>query len=398
MKPSSDIATGGPDTGGTSAPVGTMCSSCYEAHFTPMLRFVQQLQEQHTAQLNDLRDMLDRKADRIQVPTVAMFQELEAKIAAHADGREADTIKVPTMAMFQELEAKIAAHADGKKAENSQVPTMAMFQELEAKIVAHADGRKADNIHAPTMAMFQELEAKLVAHTEDWKANTSTGVATLVRLSEVEAGLKRKADAGSMSSVERIRKLESSMEHKASAKDVATKAELAELEILVDQLRLLGPPTTPTSAADLDQLKKVQVVVAAAGKHVDRQLKELRHQLKDLREELRARPSGGQCEEAQVGDERWPGRTLGDTSHALSDGASDVGSVGGGSVASTFAGLGLEEKAELQKVRAVVGAASTVFSSQLRKLTAQVRELRQDLSTVKAQLSDATMDMDAYAQ
>merc|ERR1712014_272262 len=108
------------------------------------------------------------------------------------------------------------------------------------------------------------------------------------------------------------------------------------------------------------------MLVAAAGARFDRQLKELRQQLREIKErEPQLQPLEPASPAAM--HSRWPGRVLrSESDPACVDDDSEVGSEVrsrsgsiSGSLAGSVNGLGPEERAELQKISAVVGAAGT---------------------------------------
>jgi len=136
------------------------------------------------------------------------------------------------------------------------------------------------------------------------------------------------------------------------------------------------------SSSSSPDVKRLQVVITAAGSRFDRQLQELRQQMRSLHKDCAA-PG-----------ERWPGRVLTNPCPDASDAASDAGfseggcstarslgrsSLGGTSLAFSAGSIDASDAAELKKVRAVVGAAGTVFSRELRGVRTQIRELREEL-------------------
>lgn len=149
-------------------------------------------------------------------------------------------------------------------------------------------------------------------------------------------------------------------------------------------------PAEKVGAEKSSEMRKMQIVVAAAGARFDKQLREVRQQVKELRDSVRESGSPG-----AVG-ERWPGRVLGGAPSPMSDaaseaGRSDTGSLAGsvtschqslsGSICGSACGsvLGAEELAEIKRIQAIVGAAGTAFTREMRDMRNQVSEMRKEM-------------------
>lgn len=249
-----------------------------------------------------------------------------------------------------------------------------------------------------------ELRAGLEAAIEDRVAKAAAcrpehcGVATLVRLQELATAVQKKPDAGTVPTVVQLREVAVAVEGQLQEVAGAVEARVEELAAVVQRKADLdGVPTrdevsalraevqearatadAASAAAEKSGVKRVQVLVAAAGASFGKQLRELREQVQELRQDLPPH-------------ERWPGRVLG--SGPLSDAGSEAGSAAEsaarsipGSAAGSVAGLGSEEMAELKKVQAIVTAASTVFTRDLRNLRGQVREVSGEMVKMKGLL------------
>merc|ERR1712083_663211 len=114
-----------------------------------------------------------------------------------------------------------------------------------------------------------------------------------------------------------------SLEHKAESREVPTLTQWQELRT---QIPLPAEATSAPKAEEKTDLKKIQMLVAAAGARFDRQLKELRQQLRETKEREQAlqhlEPSSSSGTLS-----RWPGRVLRtDRDPACVDDDSDLGS------------------------------------------------------------------------
>jgi len=262
-------------------------------------------------------------------------------------------------------------------------------------------------------------QVKRLAVLVDQKANIKD-VPTAAQMAQLTALLSQAGTEGSMPSsptnsdgplsTSRLEHLAAVVEHKASVADV--NATLKQVQALHADLRKLWhqqrgatavavAPAIGVSAGGAAErsmeVKMVQLVIAAAGARFDKQLRELRQQLRELREECgmnkelqrsRLNEDGSAGSARGLDDARWPGRVL-SGSRAASDAGSlidsDTGSLTG-SMAGSMMSLGPEEKAELKKIQAIVGAAGTAFSRDLRDIREQLRALLAEMNKVKERL------------
>jgi len=348
-----------------------------------MLRYIQQSQEQLNAKVAQIERQMEEKANKADLPTAKQFEDL---VAAHKAGPTADVSSVSTQVLLKEMSAAIQ-----RKADAGNVATLQQVNRLAAQV-----DQKANAKDVPTASQIAQLTALI---------SQAGGEGTSMPLSPTGSD-------GPLNNA-RIEQLTAAVEAKASAADVnATLKQVQALHADLRELRhqqrgttaaAVAPATAAAAAAGAAagtaaersmEVKKVQVVVAAAGQRFDKQLRELRRELRELREECGANKElqssrlneDGSAESARgLDDARWPGRKLSD-SRAPSD--FDTGSLTG-SLAGSQGGwstLGPEEKAELKKIQAVVGAAGTAFTRDLRDIREQLRALLAEQNTVKERL------------
>ncbi|CAE8642084.1 unnamed protein product [Polarella glacialis] len=275
--------------------------------------------------------------------------------------------------------------------------------------------RKADANNVATLAQLELLSARV-----DQKAEAEDAV-SLAKVQElIAAALKESmrpvqddalpAAAAQLAQVADLRELVSPLEGRMSTELAKVPLLLSQVEELASSafLRLSeekkvitgGEATNKEDAKNSSDLRKIQLVIAAAGARFDKQLKELRQQIKHLQQEgVSAENLGADLGSAgalpvksslpaPTRENRWPGRELGSgpPSEAGSDAGSFTGSIAGSMAGSVVGGLAPEERAELQKIQAVVGAAGTAFSKDLKEVRRYIQEVKEDLLGVKEQL------------
>eukprot|EP00928_Gymnodinium_smaydae_P031677 TRINITY_DN23174_c0_g1_i1.p1 TRINITY_DN23174_c0_g1~~TRINITY_DN23174_c0_g1_i1.p1 ORF type:complete len:450 (+),score=117.72 TRINITY_DN23174_c0_g1_i1:56-1405(+) len=314
-----------PGAAGEAAEVRTaikgVCAEYFECHISPVLRFVQQAQEQFNCQLRDFRTALDHKTEA-QEQFSRQLSDLRIALDRKA---EADTV------LSRQSIVEIVAGEASRRSEHNGVSTLVKLQELSAAVQ-----RKADAALVPTMTQLKALSALV-----EQKANAKDVASTTAQVDELA---KMRAAGGESNDFTALRQRVDEL-----ARTLQQKAEGQESK---DQLRVL---------------------VAAAGARFDRQLRDLKQKIHELQKESR--------------EERWPGRVLGGGgpgSDAGSDAPSMPDSVAG-SLTGSIAGstYGPEERAELRKIQAVVGAAGTAFTRDLRELRRQVQECKGELMKLK---------------
>lgn len=473
----------------TGATLRGICSSYFENHVSPVLRYIQQAQEQLNSQLQELKTTLASKGDitEAQQQLDTQLQELRTTLARKADIGEASKAvegdkndnsgivssrrhqyggKAPpdregqggvsTLIRLQDLTAAVKTKADA-----SSVPTLAQFHKLEATVnqkfntkdfPAELTRRLADQgVEKTTLKQLQDVEQKVEelaasvrvssrdAPTEPtsptWeRLDMCTTPSTVHEPSTLEA----KDTAGTDPSIQQlvdlvervdsqVQELATAMDEKANTKDIPTEVRVLCAELvqtgdtaatnpsilgLVDLVQRVDSQVQELVSA-MDQkantkdiatevrmvcselvqakpdLKKVQLAIAAAAMRYDKQLKELRVQVHTLSEELKCSKSVQDEANADLAN-RWPGRQLSADSDGFDDNKSETGSIAAsytGSVAdSVISGLTPEDKAELRRIQAIVVAAGTAFSKELREVRRQTRELRDEMSHVKDHL------------
>jgi hypothetical protein len=302
-----------------------ICSSYFENHVSPVLRYVSQAQEHINIQLKDIQSALAEKARTSEVLTLAEFNKFKEKELLDSKG-------VSTLARLQDLSATMASKADAKA-----VPTREQLSQLDSTFQ-----RKFSQLS-------NSLERKVAELT----------------LSMEHLQASRAGDAGPAGA-------------SAAATTVGTSQAQQET----------------AASPQVSEVKKMQVVIAAAGARFDKQLREVRQQMRELREEVLEGMNaiGGQTptspadgDEGSVG-ERWPGRVIDDSTRPPSEVYSEIGSQAP-SLATTVAGLSHEERMELKRIQAVVGAAGTAFSKELKEVRKQVAEHREAIHRLEQRVT-----------
>jgi len=348
-----------------------------------MLRYIQQSQEQLNTQVAQMTRQMEDKANKADLPTTKQFEDM---LSAHKAGPASDISSVSTQVLLKEMSAAIQRKAD--------VSNVASLQQVN-RLAALVD-QKANTKDVPTAAQIAQLTAMV----------SQAGIEGTMPLSPT--------GSDAPFNTARLEQLAVAVDGKASAADVnATLKQVQALHADLRELRhqhrgatavAVAPATAAAGAAAAErsaEVKKVQVVVAAAGARFDKQLRELRQQLRELREECgmnkelqsnRLTEDGSTGTPRPVDDDRWPGRRL-SASNAGSLAGSDAGSLFDsdagsltGSMAGSVSGLGPEEKAELKKIQAIVAAAGTAFSRDLRNMRENMRAILTEMNKVKERL------------
>ncbi|CAE8614699.1 unnamed protein product [Polarella glacialis] len=339
-----------------------LCAEYFEHHISPLMRCLQQAQDQQFMTLQEIRASVERKAD---AKEVVELQQIKVLVAEEVSKRSEST-GVSAMVRLQDLSSSMQ-----RKADANNVPTLAQLKLLSARM-----DQKAEAEDAVSLAKVQELIAAALKES--------------IRPVQDEA-LPAAAAAAQSAQLADLRELVGSLEGRMST-------ELAKVPVLLSQVEEI---TGGEEAKNSSDLRKIQLVIAAAGARFDKQLKELRQQIKHLQQEgvsaenlgadfasAGASPVKSSLGAAPGGENRWPGRVLGSgpPSEAGSDAGSYTGSMAGSMAGSVVGGLAPEERAELRKIQAVVGAAGTAFSKDLREVRRHIREVKEDLLGVKEQL------------
>lgn len=194
--------------------------------------------------------------------------------------------------------------------------------------------------------------------------------------------------------------LAAAVELKMDASDAPDPAEVADLRIRVQaveqkvivlneelqELKKVETVSRSTGSVEPSDIKSVKAVFVAAGLRVDRQLKDMRQQMQQLRNDCLGHDVGN------VGS-RWPGRTINNSTSeqsVASDNESDNVSIGASAAGSLAASSALdpEEKTELKKIQAILAAAGTAFSRDLREVKNQMRDVRMEMQCIKTHLNE----------
>lgn len=415
-----------------------VCSNYFENHVSPVLKYIQQSQERLDKRMDDVvqklavtNGSLDKKANRDEVPSasdlealsktqreglsvqaLSRLQELSTIVQKKADASEISRLSalVEQKATVSQRKSDVAAYVSidnvstivDEKLETFREPMLKQIEDLSSRIevLFNAVESKAELLSTPTLEQWQRLESDVQASSSSLKQiqNVAAQVETLAVALESKADSKElptyeqwhrlEKDVQDISSsskqienfAARVEALAAALENKAESKDVPTLDQWKRLEKEVQ--------TSSTTSGNLNgeksELKKVQMLVAAAGARFDRQLKELRQQVREVKERSPSKHVDG----SQLEDCRWPGRVI-------RTGTDDeVDSANGGrapsqcesipdSLAGSVTGLGPEERAELQKIQAVVGAAGTAFSREIRELRKLFTALNDEIKRLK---------------
>jgi len=351
-----------------------ICASYFETHVSPVLKLMGRSQEQMNTQLQELRTAVAEK----KAPATGSGGSFASK----------------------ELE-EIRAVLD-QKADVTEVPSIRQFEAFVAK---------ADLRGSVSSSGRQSIDME----------HTASGASAVLRMTRLADEVSRKADASA------ITKLTTMIEQKVSAKDVAaltqddmdslrraitdiredikkckntlvlssTKSTLGSINGGTGDLSDVSPDKRgSTNFADKAEMKKIQLVVAAAGARFDKQIRELRQQVRDLSSRSEVAETGSPKMRPQATlESRWPGRSLKSpvrSEAGSAAGESDIGSIAPSMVGSTLStsGLSPEERAEFKKIQAVVGAAGTAFTKELRDVRGQLRELQNGLRSVRERIGD----------
>lgn len=332
-----------------------ICANYFEMHVSPILKYIQQSQERHDNQLEEIKsklsiamDSLHLKADADKVPS---FSDIEKAVSGSAPRGEG--VSVSVLSRLQDLSTLVS-----KKADASEISRLSALVEQKATF----SKRKSD---VATSANMENLTTLVDQKLEIFREPT------LKQIENISA---------------RVEKLVAALEKKAEVKDVPT---LEQWERLEKDVRT-SPISLSPAKEEKSELKKVQMLVAAAGARFDRQLKELRQQIREVKDRTTSEQVVDHVAGLQAEDPRWPGRVI------RSSTDDDVDSADGGrshcesiseSLAGSVTGLGPEERAELTKIQAVVGAAGTAFSKEIRELKKQLNVLSSELTGLKQHVS-----------
>lgn len=345
-----------------------LCALYFENHVSPLLRSLQDSQDQLRSQLSDIRTDMCKKADADAVPTL---DYLETRLQQDGRPREGESTGVSVLVKLQELNAK--------KADANDVPTMSHLKKVLATLEQKAILREA-----ALTEQVGNLAAKL--HKQQDVEGTCSAAQGIARIdvSERATPVNHGTPASKRSVVSALGDTSVDItDQTASVASSPTMARMEALEKAVAEVTSMGKPDEASSGGTAGEtnsdIRKVQIVVAAAGARLERQIREVKLQVAQLRRDVpgqsRAQTSVPPSPREFVN--RWPGRVIGDGP------PSELGSVAcesenGSAVASacgSVSGLTVEERAEFKKIQAVVGAAGTMFTRDLREVRGNIKDL-----------------------
>jgi hypothetical protein len=222
-----------------------------------------------------------------------------------------------------------------------------------------------------------------------------------MQLQDRVAVFEERLDSSMQECMDQLDKLNVSLAKKADSEHVATLAQLqemrAELAAVPSSLRVNVASVSAEDKAEGNtvwsnvegnkvEMKKMQVLIAAAGARFEKQLKDVRQQIQELKKQNPQAPDDGNSF-----GERWPGRVLNSPKAPSEDDdvTDDARSLSGSiadSMAYSVTGLSQEERAELKKMQTVVAAAGSAFSREMKAVKGQMHDLRGDVVKLKQQL------------
>mmetsp|Transcript_45708 Transcript_45708/g.99318 ORF Transcript_45708/g.99318 Transcript_45708/m.99318 type:complete len:427 (-) Transcript_45708:111-1391(-) len=353
--------------------VRSACSGYVEHNVVPVLRSLQEGQARLQREVEELRSQLQQKVDAEEHRACAeklagleksrslQPEEVSRGLSGGVQAASAEdpwppaatTVQeplspgVPVLTQLKELAAQVS-----RKPDSSTVPTQAQFRRLYSAL-----DQKADSSSHPTMADFTDLVARVESlAAREGKSPEPVPDLQPGNLQEIAQEIHQK--------LHEARELHAKM---VQAAKVHSDEEAA--------------ATLAHKAEEVVQVRKIQVLVAAAGSRFDKQLHELRKQFRELREEIVNNGAGADP------SSRWPGRQMGELplARTASTESEDLGSAMAESISevgSAMTGLGAEEKAELKKIQAIMGAAGTHFSKEIRELRREILDLKDTVNVL----------------
>jgi len=239
-----------------------ICANYFETHTAQVLQEVQRAQERLSAQLLELSEAVQRKADASEVPTLSQFNSLAAEVERQRQHLEAQTehekceeAQAPAAdqgelhAQLEDIMARLELKAD-----TCEVPSLEDFKELASSVE-----RKADSRDVPTFLQWKKLSEGV-----ERKAN-SNKVPTVAQLQELREAVERKVDANLVPTLAEVRELSAAVgrlaERKADSSGVATGAQLQRLAAAVERKADKDP--SPKEAGDPARLEELAAQLKA---------------------------------------------------------------------------------------------------------------------------------------
>eukprot|EP00439_Symbiodinium_sp_Y106_P023166 s2316_g2.t2 len=304
------VAVRGPEK---SAVFPGLCSEYFECHVSPLLRSLQNTTEQHQLRLQELQDLVGKDLRETVAVEVARRNEQNAvstlEISASLQ-RKADSGSVPTLAQWKALSSKIDQKA---------------VVDQEARDQLRAAETRLTSELAKTDSMQQTLQEKVATLQRDLQQHAEALRAELARSSEAE--LRKKVQAGdsevATSELQKVKAL-------VAAAGANFNKQIKELRQQVKALREEGvaslsgtgglddrgwpqrEPPSPRSDAGSErlsevgsvaaslagsvvagmapeekaELKKMQVVVSAAGTAFSKEIRDMKRHLREVQDDL----------------------------------------------------------------------------------------------------------------
>jgi hypothetical protein len=284
-------AIGGVESGNVNAAtmiaLRGICADYFENNVSPILKYVQQTQEQLVSQLAELSAKVEHKADALDVTPLAEIEQVAARAAISRE----DSSKVAFHVRMEEI-----ATAMNQKANANSVPTLAQLglkantkdqTELESRV--RAAEKKVANLG-------QELRDLRKMDT----SGASSDPADIAKVKAVFAAAGLRVDRQLKEMRHQVQKLREDCVGKEvgdrwPGRKIETGSVTSARSLRSDNESLdrfsLGASATPSSTLEPEEraeLKKFRTMVSAAGTIFSRDLTEVKKQMRDARAELHA--------------------------------------------------------------------------------------------------------------
>jgi DNA repair exonuclease SbcCD ATPase subunit len=277
-----------------------ICAEYFENNISPILRYVQQTQEQLIAQMKEVTATLEHKANSEDVPTMLQIEEAAGKVVSKADDS-----KVAIQIRLEELANTVNQKV--KAAEAKALSSTKGHAELESRV------RTAEQKVSALPSVLQEQQ--------ELEARVRTAEQKVIALNAELKGLQEKDETGTQAQPGEITKMKAvfaaaglrfdrqfkevrqdmkKLREECLGQDVGDRWPGRKLETgsekSMDSLSdngsdklSLGASATASSLSpdEKAELSKIRTIVASAGHIYSRELRELKKQLSEMRDELR---------------------------------------------------------------------------------------------------------------
>jgi len=291
-----------------------ICADYFENNVSPVLKYIQQTQEQLVTQLKDLAATLDEKADAEDVVPRSEMEQIAARVATSRadDSKVALQIRMEELASSMHQKASIAQLS--LKANVKDATTSAQLADLVAAAVQKADMAISIRCEQDLEARLRSSELQVVALTEDLSELKRRVLADAPRQagdnSEITK-VKAVFAAAGMRVERQMKEMRQQMQQlndQRLGEDVGARWPGRKLDVMSaasgtdkisdngsdngsDKLSLGASAAASLTGSTLDpdekaELKKIQTIVAAAGTSFLRDLREVKGQMRDMRAEL----------------------------------------------------------------------------------------------------------------